>query len=76
LLQNPDDRWIRKERLDKGYLLVQIVFQGEILCNKDRLTIFLDHVKVVRRIHLSLKEDAFQALGSREYGRHTHVLTA
>jgi hypothetical protein len=77
LLQHPDG-CVRKTRRDKRSLLVQIVFQGEILCDKDRLTVFLDHVKVVRRIYLSLKEDAIRELGidSMEYERRTHVLTA
>ena len=75
LFQHPDG-CVRKTRRDKRNLLFQVVFQGEVLCDKDSLTVFLYHVKVVRRIYFSLKEDAIRELGSMEYERRTHVLTA
>ena len=57
----------------------KVVFQSKVLGHKQRLPIFLDHLEVIRWVHLALEEDAEARLISDLLGAKggwTHVLTA
>lgn len=44
----------------RAYSLLQVVFQSEVLRDKDCLTIFLDHLEIVRGVNSSLEENAIR----------------
>ena len=52
---------------------IEVVFQCEVLRDEDRLTVFLDHVEVVRGVHTPLEQDPVQRSGWRCVRRYVHV---
>lgn len=39
---------------------IEVVFQCEVLCDEDGLTVLFDHVKVIRGVYTPLEQDAVQ----------------
>lgn len=53
---------------DGHYQPFKVVLEREILGHQDGLAIFLDHVKIIRRVDFSLKEDAAQCGAAIMFG--------
>lgn len=46
------------------YGLVEVVLQSQVLCDKDCLSVLLDHMKVISWVYSTLKENATFKMGS------------